>query len=162
MRILFHAQTLRGHQETWLHELYNIPIDTAYAAAMADRPGDAVLALERGRAMILSESLSRELADLGQAIKEGHEAEVARFREASQTLTALQGQTATITRSLIHIIDQQDSDVRLKQLEAARLEYEGALRAIQLLPGHEEFLREASYEDVARAARRSPCVPCSS
>ena len=158
MQLLFRAQTLRGHQETWLREFGAVPVEAAQAAARAHEPAEAVVALERGRTMILSESLSRELADLDQIEREGHAREAARFRRAAAGLGRLQAETADMTRGLVGLSSSPRSENLRSQLQAARRDYDNAVTAIQGLPGHGDFLRPVSYEDIARSSRAAPIV----
>jgi CHAT domain-containing protein len=158
MQLLFRAQTLRGHQETRLRGFGTIPVEAAQAAARAGMPVEAVLALEQGRAMILSQRLSRELADLGQLEREGHVAGAVRFRSAAAALERLQAQTADLTRGLAGSAGTTGFELSRRQLQAARREYDEAVTAIQELPGHADFLRTVSYADIARAAQAAPIV----
>lgn len=57
-------QIVREHQESWLRAAGGLPSAAAYAAVAADAPADAVVALERGRAAILAETLGRDRTDL--------------------------------------------------------------------------------------------------
>jgi len=158
MQLLFRAQTLRGHQETWLREFGAVPVEAALAAARANQSVEAVVALERGRTMILSESLSRELADLDRIEREGHAGEAVRFRRAAAGLGRLQAETADLTRGLVGPSGGTRSEDLRSQLQAARRDYDGAVAAIQGLPGHGDFLRPVSYGDIARASRAAPIV----
>lgn len=57
-------QVVRDHQEAWLRATPGLAERAAWAAEAAGRPGDAVLALERTRARLLSEAMQRDRADL--------------------------------------------------------------------------------------------------
>ena len=61
---LFHTQLARQHKETWLREAIGLPARAAYALGRAGDLSGAVVALESGRAMLLSETLERDRADL--------------------------------------------------------------------------------------------------
>ena len=158
MQLLFHAQTLRGHQETWLREFASVPTEAASAAAKANDLVGAVVALERGRAMILSESLSRELADLDQIAGEGHTDETERFQSAAAELGRMQAMTASIGRGIADPAGSLLTESLRNQLQAARHDFDEAVAAVQRLPGRRDFLRSASYEDIAHAARTAPIV----
>jgi tetratricopeptide (TPR) repeat protein len=58
------AQVLREHQENWLRDAFDLPGRAAHTSAMARRLPAAVVAFERTRAAILSESLGADHADL--------------------------------------------------------------------------------------------------
>jgi tetratricopeptide (TPR) repeat protein len=61
---LLRRQLVRGHQEEWLRTAGALAAPAAYATAAAGRAVDAVVAIERTRAVILSEVLDRHRADL--------------------------------------------------------------------------------------------------
>jgi hypothetical protein len=70
---LYRRQVGRRGREAWLKLAPGLPADAAVAAARADLPARAVLALERGRARMLSDALDRDrtrvcdLRDVGRA-----------------------------------------------------------------------------------------------
>jgi CHAT domain-containing protein/tetratricopeptide (TPR) repeat protein len=59
-------QTLRPHKESWLRAAQGFPARACYALARSGDPPGAVLALERGRALLLNEALGRARPDPGQ------------------------------------------------------------------------------------------------
>ncbi|KUL21588.1 hypothetical protein [Actinoplanes awajinensis] len=74
---LFRTQFDRTDKEVWLGAAGGLATATAEAHGRAGRPGDAVLALERGRGQLLSEALRGELAvrrpDLAERFRERNE-----------------------------------------------------------------------------------------
>lgn len=64
MRGLFQAQLLRPAKETWLGSAQGLPAETAVVRARAGDARDAALALEGGRALLLSEALERDRAQV--------------------------------------------------------------------------------------------------
>lgn len=62
--VLVSTQAVRVHQETWLRATPQLPERAAWVTVAAGRPTDAAVALERGRAALLSERLQRDRADL--------------------------------------------------------------------------------------------------
>jgi hypothetical protein len=72
LETLVSIQLTRAHQESWLTAMGSVAADTAYAHAVRARGRAAVLALERGRSLLLTEVLERDrglrdLASLGRA-----------------------------------------------------------------------------------------------
>jgi tetratricopeptide (TPR) repeat protein len=61
---LFRIQLLRADKETWLAESQGLPAEAAYAMVRAGRAKEAVVALETGQSLLLSEILERDRADL--------------------------------------------------------------------------------------------------
>jgi len=69
---LFATQRTRLHKETWLRDTQGISLQAAYALAMtADLPG-ASQAFERGRALLMSEALQRDQANVERLAEAGH------------------------------------------------------------------------------------------
>lgn len=64
VEMLVGTQVVRDHQEVWLRSAPALPARAAFAAVAIDRPVDAVVALERTRAALLSETLRRSRVDL--------------------------------------------------------------------------------------------------
>jgi tetratricopeptide (TPR) repeat protein len=86
---LFRAQLLRPNKETWLRLASGTAATGSFAHAMAaDRPG-AVLAIERGRAFLLSETLNQDRADLARLAASGHDDLAIRYGHVSQRLKSL-------------------------------------------------------------------------
>jgi hypothetical protein len=85
LETLVSIQLTRAHQESWLTAMGSIAADTAYAHVLRARRRAAVLALERGRSLLLSEVLERDrgVRDLASL----NRADLAdRFRRAAERL----------------------------------------------------------------------------
>jgi tetratricopeptide (TPR) repeat protein len=80
MRHLFRSQLGRAEKEAWLRKAVEMPPLAAYAAAAEGELHDAVAALESGRALILSEVLDLEAADIKSLTATGHERLSSRYR----------------------------------------------------------------------------------
>jgi tetratricopeptide (TPR) repeat protein len=86
---LFRAQLLRPNKETWLRLASGSAATGSFAHAMAaDRPG-AVLAIERGRAFLLSETLNRYRIDLTRLAASGRDDLAIRYGHVAQRLKSL-------------------------------------------------------------------------
>jgi hypothetical protein len=87
---LFATQLLRTHKEAWLRAAADVHIRAArnhLATPRPDRPA-AVTALERGRALLLSETLAAEPTALDNLTKVAHADLVVRYRQAVARLSA--------------------------------------------------------------------------
>ncbi|MCU7729932.1 tetratricopeptide repeat protein [Actinoplanes sp. KI2] len=60
LETLVSIQLTRAHQESWLTAMGGVAADTAYAHTRGARGEQAVLALERGRSLLLTEVLERD------------------------------------------------------------------------------------------------------
>jgi hypothetical protein len=80
---LFRAQLGSGEKETWLREAVGIPTVAAYAAAAAGDLRDAVAAFEGGRALILSEILDLDAANVMSLAAAGRDGLAGRYRSAA-------------------------------------------------------------------------------
>ena len=88
---LFRAQVTRLHKETWLRDAQGISVLAAYALARTGDAAEASTALERGRALLLSEALRlghaevELLAVTGRAdLRERYDAAVSRWSQLSR------------------------------------------------------------------------------
>jgi tetratricopeptide (TPR) repeat protein len=91
---LFRTQVTRLHKETWLRDTQGISVSAAYALAQTGDAAGASAALERGRALLLSEALQRDrahmerLAVTGRAdLQERYEAAISRWNQLSRPET---------------------------------------------------------------------------
>ncbi len=64
LRTIVRAQLTLDHKESWLHETLLLATHRAYAHTKLDQVLDAVVAIEEGRAAMLTEALLRDRADL--------------------------------------------------------------------------------------------------
>ncbi len=87
---LFHTQLARRYKETWLSEAIGLPARAAYALGQAGDLSGAVVALEGGRAMLLSETLERDRADLKRLGDLGRGDLAERYRQAADRLAELE------------------------------------------------------------------------
>jgi tetratricopeptide (TPR) repeat protein len=95
IRAMFRAQLSRADKESWLRDVEDLVVDGAFALAAADDPRGAAVALERGRALLLSEALERAEADLSR-LEEGHAGLAIRFRESSARVRRLELSAARV------------------------------------------------------------------
>ncbi|MFE2264923.1 CHAT domain-containing tetratricopeptide repeat protein [Streptomyces griseosporeus] len=160
MEQLFRAQLTRTTKELRLRDAQGLAVDAAYALARSGDTAEAAVALERGRALLLSEALERSRARLEELAAAGHGELVERFRRGNEALTGLE-QRALAEGSepepfLPRAAPGPDSGVS-DALRAARAELDTVVAAIRQVPGYERFLDPPRFDDV-RAAATTPLV----
>ncbi len=96
------SQAAREHKENWLRDAVGVSGDAAVAAVRACQLERAATALERGRAVLLSDALSREPTDLDELADRGLGALADRFRAAAARLTVLERRSEGPRRARIH------------------------------------------------------------
>ncbi len=89
---LFRAQATRRHKETWLRDAQGIAVLVAFCRARTDDAAGAAAALERGRALLLSEALRLDrqeverLTATGRAdLQERYETAVSRWNQLARS-----------------------------------------------------------------------------
>jgi tetratricopeptide (TPR) repeat protein len=88
---LFVGQLTRDDKETWIGEAASLPAEAVHALALAIRPQDAVATAERARAMMLSDALGRDRADLARIVADGRGDLAERFRTAAENWRLVAG-----------------------------------------------------------------------
>ncbi len=148
---LFETQFGRHDKEVWLSAADGIPARAAYAHAMRGDPVRAVEALERGRALQLSEALSSDAEQLEDLVALGHGRRVQHYREAAATFAGLMAE-AEHPQTLVSsaLIAQQEG------LTTARHALNEAVSSIrEVLP---DFRRAPDFADLVAAADMAPLV----
>jgi hypothetical protein len=110
---LVHAQAQRADQETWLRAAKTIASAGARAPADAENPRGAVVVYERGRAVMLSESLRLGRADVERLEEGGHSELAQRYRSVMQRLASVrrtEGYGAPGSRREISLLVGQPAD----------------------------------------------------
>jgi hypothetical protein len=148
---LFEAQLARRHKEAWLREARDLPARLAYGLASTGDPAGAALALEQGRAQLLSDALERDRADLDRLRTAGHGRLVDRYREAADRVQALEGTDLLPGRP-----DQPVASA--DERRAARAELEAAIAEIRAVAGYERFLAQPVFADINEISKREPLV----
>jgi CHAT domain-containing protein len=110
----------------------------------------AVMTLERGRSLLLAETLERERADLDRLEALGRLDLLERYRQVTDRLNALE-------RAQLggEVLPTQSGE---RSLRIARAELDSVVAAIRTLPGYERFLTAPSFADVFAAAATDPLV----
>jgi CHAT domain-containing protein len=143
MEGLYEPQLGRVEREVWLATRSSLPRSAAIAHAKCEDLRTAVMTLDRGRALMLSEALMRDGADLDQldeyGLRERYEKVAARLRELDRSeLEFDRGRIAQPSR--IH------------ELRTARADLQDVIAEIRSVPGLEGFLGPPSFELLAEAA----------
>jgi CHAT domain-containing protein/tetratricopeptide (TPR) repeat protein len=155
MEQLLATQLLRGQKEAWLRRGQGLPAMAAYALARVGETGEAVTALERGLALLLSEALSLHRTDLTRLAGAGNAPLVERYRRAADRWERLAHDPELMVSFRPGPVAPADGRGAL--LRAAREELGEAIAAIRAVPGWAHFLAAPRYGDV-RAAATSPLV----
>ncbi|MFI9248713.1 CHAT domain-containing protein [Streptomyces sp. NPDC053069] len=160
MEQLFRAQLTRTTKESRLRDAQGLAVAAAHALARSGDATGAAVALERGRALILSEALERGRARLEQLTAAGRADLVERYRRGSAALTALEHQALASADGSGpapgHPVSAHDPDLT-DALRAARAELEAVITAIRRVDGYERFLDPPRFDDI-RAAATTPLV----
>jgi CHAT domain-containing protein/tetratricopeptide (TPR) repeat protein len=146
---LVEGQLSRASKETWLSQLQTFAAHAALAFYRAGRLARSVLALEQGRAYLLTEALQLHSVTAEDLRVRGHRELASAYQQAVEDW-------ARVTR----VSDGGDrlEAGKVEQIRAARMEVDGVLTAIRKLPGYESFARPARMQDVREAARLAPLV----
>jgi len=94
LRQVFRRQATRAHKESWLKSAEVLSAGAARAHAALGDARAAVVALETGRAMLLSEALERNHVMLDRLERVGYREDAERYRAAVRRLTAAVGEAA--------------------------------------------------------------------
>jgi CHAT domain-containing protein len=157
MTELFRTQLTRTQKEAWLADAQGVPVAAAYALAKNGEGEQAVEALDAGRALLLSEALGLDQADLVRLDALGHSAERERYEVAADSWNDLA--LAPAGGSSGGNEDQaRQSRARLQTIRAVREELNASIEEIRRIPGYDRFLLPLAYPDIVRAAAGTPVV----
>jgi tetratricopeptide (TPR) repeat protein len=152
MQSLFRAQLTRAQKETWLEAAQGLPLVAAYAAAKGEDGGaQALEALEAGRAMLLSEALELDRAELDRLSAAGRSDLEDRYRRAAAGWRKLFTDPPVAGEGL-------RGETLPEALEQARRELDGAIEEIRSVAGYEGFLALPSAAAVLASAGEDPLV----
>ncbi len=148
---LYQGQLLPGAKQTWLGAAQGLAVAAAYALARIGAPAAGFLALERGRARVLTEAIQRDRADLAD-VEALDPAAYASYEQAAGRLRALESQERAGGSGRADGASTTPRGVLQDQARQARADLQAAIGRLQQLPGHAGFGRQASIEEVAAAA----------
>ena len=149
---LVRIQLLRSTKELWLGEAQALAAHAAYALAKNGNLQQAVVALERGRALLLTEVLERDRADLNRLKELGHLDLYENYRRITEhwiKLTRLEPQAGQPTAN---------ETTLTRELQVTRAQLDETIAAIREVPGYGDFLHPPSFSDIEAAAANGPLV----
>lgn len=152
---LFHLQLAREHKGLWLEEARQLPALAAYALAKLGDLRRAAVTLERGRALLLSEALGRDHANLDRLAALGHNDLCERYQRAADWLIRIEraGQGGAPPQAAA-ALSGEDAEAASR----ARAELDRAVAAIRMVSGYETFLAPPTYRELTSAAVTSALV----
>lgn len=176
---LFRTQLSHDYKRTWLRSAHRLAARAACSMAKAGRALDAAVALERGRALLIAETLDRRaylvrLRDAGHGdLDERYHLAVARWREVVREdpmwaessladdpwaeMLARRWDAWQVAGSWSGVpIARPAEDV--ERIKSARAGLDAAIEAIREMPGFEDFLKSPGVADVLAAAGPMPLV----
>jgi CHAT domain-containing protein len=139
-------QLLRENKETTIRDAPGMAARGAYALLRCGADRDAVVALETGRALMLSEVLERDRTDL-EDLGQHHPGILTRYKNAARGVDELE-------RS-------QHTNPELNQtggLRTARAELDQAVAEIRAIAGYDQFLQVPTFDQINAIARVHPVV----
>jgi CHAT domain-containing protein len=145
---LLTTQLLRSHKEVWLRENRGMASRGAYALARTGDPQGAVLMVEQHRALLLSEALERDRAELDALRTLGHGDLADRYHLAADLLDRAERAAGDPRAGRLLATSSSDED----DIRHARAELTRAVEAIRAVPGYERFLDPPTFQDVTEAA----------
>ncbi len=115
------------------------------------RPAAAILALERGRARVLTEAIQRDRADLADVEALDPDAYAA-YEQAAGKLRALESQERAGGTGRPEAASTTSRGVLQDEARQVRADLQAAIGRLQQLPGHARFGRLPTVEEVAGVA----------
>ena len=147
---LCRAQLLRRSTESWLRKVQGLYCQAALALTLNDDPCGAAVALELGRARILSQALERRRTELMRLCIEGRRDLYERYVQACERVDHLERQLSASNL----ILDVES----FKDTSGARDELSSVVTEIQRIPGYEDFFCLPTFEGIQEAATDYPVI----
>ncbi len=151
---LFRMQLVREHKALWLELAEGMPARAAYALAKLGKLEQAVVTLERGRAVLLSEALQRDHTELDRLAVVGHADLRDRYRRAADHLAEFEraGRDGAVDERTAGPGERAD------MLRIAKAKLDAAVASIRQVAGYEAFMAPASCPEITAAATTGPLV----
>ena len=149
---LYATQLMPGAKQAWLQDAQGVAAAAAYAMAKTGDLSGAFLALERGRARLLTEAIQRDRADVAD-VATRDPAAYAAYLDAATELRSLERQERAVRAagSDAAAAAVPADDVQ-GQARRARTDLEAAIGRIRKLPGHAAFGQPPTFDNVAAIA----------
>lgn len=148
---LSRSQFSRRHREAVLREMTGVPARAAHAMLMAGEPREAAVALERGRAILLTEALERDRVDLLRLANVGYRALAERYNAAAERVRRLESSEPD-TNDDTALTDWNH------RVGEARDALAAVIAEVQAVPTFEHFFNAPSFTDVTDACQTAPIV----
>jgi len=143
------VQLSRSGKETWLSQLQSFSSEAAFAFFRAGRLTRAVLALEQGRAHLMTEALQLHSLAAEDLRSGGYGELVSAYESAIANWSSI---TQRDERQEGHSFVNDD------RVTAGRAELDRVICAIRKVPGYKSFALPARIRDVRNAAKLTPLV----
>ena len=148
--ILYQASFMLTDRASKLSKNAGLPQRTAYALARVGKYKRTIKMLERSRARALSQTLSRDRADLTQ-IKITHPSVYTEYQDVTARLCHIESQQRD------RLIAANRNHLSFEELRKAGFTLQGRLNkllpTIRQIPGYEKFLTSPNFEDIVHAVR---------
>ena len=156
---LYRVQFQRKSKENWLKEIRGLASQAAYAYAKEGYEQNAVLALEQGRARLLSEQLSRIQVELAELAKKKPEL-AKNYQTLTHEINTIQIQDLQENRLYQTTKKTQPSNNQDKADEYKKKtkELDDLIDQIRRVDGYEDFLKPVDFAKIRQAAKESPLV----
>jgi CHAT domain-containing protein len=148
-RLLMSRQVRRRAKQGWLINSHAVAAQAAYSFAKMGKKRDCALALERSRARIFTEALSRNHQDLTK-LKLQRPALYEEYVQSDLECDRVLAET------------EAANEHRLEVLRLARQRLDKVVEKIRVLPDYNTFLSPTTFADVIAAAADTPLVYLSS
>jgi CHAT domain/Tetratricopeptide repeat len=139
----YQAQPSQGHQAMWLTEAQDVPVEGAYAFAKAGPAVDAVLTLERGRGLLISERITRD-ADLDRLRTHGRQDLYEQYVRTAQRMNVDPG------NAVVGLAEE------LRETQEVHAELDKVIAEIRQISGFEFFLAPPTFDEIAARSLTAP------
>jgi len=149
---LYHQAVTEAGKRAEIGRVGEVTHPIAYALAQAGDLKEAVLALERGRARLLAEALSRDRAMLDGICDQDRK----KYEDAVRRIRALESELRAAELDAQGATDKPNTRARsfvelAEELASARQELDRVVQSIRQIAGFENFLALPDWGEVARA-----------
>lgn len=154
---LLSAPALREEKELWLRDARGFAADAAFGLSFARDRRAAVVAVERNRALLLTEVLQRERFDVGRLRALGHGEVVDEYERAVERITVLE-ESEISGDAAVHTAPRPARSRLADDVRTARRALETAVRQIRSVPGYGELFGVPTFDEIVQLAGGVPLV----
>ena len=157
-RRVYQSQLTRYDQQIRLRATRALFTEAAFAFARVGDFKEAILAVENGRARLITERLGRSRADFNAVANAGRSDLAEALVNAINRVNALEAAASDAPTLTPMSSPQRRSLIEVEDLAAARSDIDRILRQIRALPDLAEFLIDTNWEHVAAASESTPLL----